>query len=101
MILQIMNQKEWIDDQLEILNHEFKNNPITITQKEEVLIWLDQTDLIQILTENFDCEAELSSTIDFTNADFAANTSLALPIYPELSDEQITFVVECIKQFLA
>jgi len=71
MILQIMNQKEWINDQLEILNEEYKIRPISITQKEEILIWIDETDLIQVLTENFDYEAELSETIDFTNEEFA------------------------------
>lgn len=36
---------------------------------------------------------------DFPNAEFAADTSIALPIYPELSEEQITFVVDKIKEF--
>ncbi len=35
----------------------------------------------------------------FANADFAAEHSLALPIYPELSKEQIEYVVEKIKEF--
>jgi len=33
-------------------------------------------------------------------ADFAAEHSLALPIYPELSNEQIEYVVEKIKEFI-
>jgi dTDP-4-amino-4,6-dideoxygalactose transaminase len=36
---------------------------------------------------------------DFPVSEFAANTSIALPIYPELSDEQIMFVVETFKKF--
>ena len=36
---------------------------------------------------------------DFPASEFAANTSIALPIYPELSDEQIMFVVETFKEF--
>lgn len=36
---------------------------------------------------------------DFPNAEFAADTSIALPIYPELSEDQIKFVVEKIKEF--
>lgn len=36
---------------------------------------------------------------DFPIANFAAETSLALPIYPELTSEQIYYVVECINEF--
>jgi len=42
----------------------------------------------------------LNPKISFTNADYAANHSMALPIYPELSEEQIKYVVEKIKEFL-
>jgi dTDP-4-amino-4,6-dideoxygalactose transaminase len=38
---------------------------------------------------------------DFPNSNFAAEHSLALPIYPELSAEQLKFVVDSISQFLA
>ncbi|MFH0734323.1 MAG: DegT/DnrJ/EryC1/StrS family aminotransferase [bacterium] len=38
--------------------------------------------------------------IDFVNAEKFAATSLALPIYPELSDQQINYVVESIKEFI-
>jgi dTDP-4-amino-4,6-dideoxygalactose transaminase len=37
---------------------------------------------------------------DFPNSDFAADHSLAIPIYPELSSDQIHFVVETIKDFV-
>jgi dTDP-4-amino-4,6-dideoxygalactose transaminase len=37
---------------------------------------------------------------DFPVAEFAANTSIALPIYPELSRDQIEFVVSKIKEFI-
>lgn len=37
---------------------------------------------------------------DFPNAEAASNTSIALPIYPELSEEQIKFVVDKIAEFL-
>lgn len=36
---------------------------------------------------------------DFPVSEFCAETSLALPIYPELTDEQIEFTVKTIKQF--
>jgi dTDP-4-amino-4,6-dideoxygalactose transaminase len=37
---------------------------------------------------------------DFPLAEHAANTSIALPIYPELSIEQLTYVVNTIKEFI-
>ena len=36
---------------------------------------------------------------DFPESESAAKETLALPIYPELSDEQAQYVVDCIKQF--
>lgn len=36
---------------------------------------------------------------DFPVSEFSANTSIALPIYPELSDEQLQYVVSVIKKF--
>ena len=38
---------------------------------------------------------------DFPHSERAANETLALPIYPELSDEQARHVVDCIARFLA
>lgn len=36
---------------------------------------------------------------DFPISEFSANTSLAIPIYPELTDEQIKYVVQTINEF--
>jgi len=48
-----------------------------------------------------ECFAEVESSKDvYPVADEAASTSLALPIYPELTTEQITFVVEKIAEFM-
>jgi dTDP-4-amino-4,6-dideoxygalactose transaminase len=41
-----------------------------------------------------------NSTEGFEHSDFAAENSLALPIYPELTNEQISYVVNTIKNFL-
>lgn len=37
---------------------------------------------------------------NFENSERAANETIALPIYPELSEEQIRFVVDSIKEFI-
>jgi dTDP-4-amino-4,6-dideoxygalactose transaminase len=37
---------------------------------------------------------------DFPVSEFCADSSIALPIYPELSEEQIRYVVTCFKEFL-
>ncbi len=37
---------------------------------------------------------------DFPVAEMAANTSIALPIYPELTEEQLTYVVDKIQEFV-
>jgi len=37
----------------------------------------------------------------FPESEAAANETLALPVHPELSDEQAHFVVECIREFFA
>jgi dTDP-4-amino-4,6-dideoxygalactose transaminase len=36
---------------------------------------------------------------DFPISEFSANTSIALPIYPELRDDQINFIVETFKKY--
>ncbi|BDQ03212.1 DegT/DnrJ/EryC1/StrS family aminotransferase [Ignavibacterium sp.] len=36
---------------------------------------------------------------DFPVSEFSANTSIALPIYPELTDDQLQYVVSTIKKF--
>jgi len=36
---------------------------------------------------------------DFPESEYAAEHTLALPIYPELSDDQIEYVVTIIKEF--
>lgn len=36
---------------------------------------------------------------NYTHSNFAAEHSLALPVYPELTNEQINYVVNCIEEF--
>ena len=49
-----------------------------------------------------ECFAYLNcSDSDYPHSNFASEHSLALPIYPELSAEQITYVVECVSDFVS
>ena len=48
-----------------------------------------------------ECFADLkNSDKEFPNSNMAAETSLALPIYPELTDEQIKYIVDTIAEFI-
>jgi len=50
-----------------------------------------------------ECFADLKSRFektDFSVSEYAANHSIALPIYPELSNEQIEYTVRCIAEFI-
>lgn len=48
-----------------------------------------------------ECFADLNYKLgDFPNSEEAANTSIALPIFPELTTEQLKYVVDKIKEFL-
>lgn len=48
-----------------------------------------------------ECFSDVESSKDnYPIADFAADTSIALPVYPELTSEQLEFVVDTIKSFL-
>ena len=49
-----------------------------------------------------DCFRELGyGEGDFPESERAARESLALPIYPELTDEQIGYVAEHVRKFLS
>ncbi len=48
-----------------------------------------------------ECFANLNYNVgDFPESEKASNTSLAIPIYPELTKEQQDYVVQKIKEFI-
>jgi len=72
MKLELVNEDEWIEEQTNILKEEFEKHPNNnLKTKKDVEKWLDDTDLIQVLTESFDYDAILSERIDFTNEEFS------------------------------
>ncbi len=86
--------------------HIYNQYVIRVNKRDELKAFLKEND---IATEIYypvpfhkqECFNGLeSSKDDYPVADFAAAHSLALPVYPELSGEQIEYVVEKIKEFL-
>ena len=72
MKLELVNEDEWIEEQTNILKDEFEKYPNNnLKTEEDVEKWLDDTDLIQVLTESFDYDTVLSEHIDFTNEEFS------------------------------
>lgn len=72
MKLELVNEEEWIEEQINILKIEFESySNIHIKTKEDIETWLDDSDLIQVLTENFDYDTIISERIDFTNEEFS------------------------------
>ena len=89
-----------------VLNYHIYNQYIIRVEKRD--------DLREFLTKNEiateiyypvpfhlqECFANLNGKKgDFPNSEFAADTSIALPIYPELSDDQIKYVVSKTAEF--
>ncbi len=89
-----------------VLNYHIYNQYIIRVEKRD--------DLREFLTKNEvateiyypvpfhlqECFANLNGKKgDFLNSEFAADTSIALPIYPELSDDQIKYVVSKTAEF--
>ena len=91
----------------EVKNYHIFNQYIIRTEKRDEL--RDFLTKNEVYTEIYypvpfhvqECFADLGyKKGDFPEAEFSADYSIALPIYPELSNEQIAFVVEKIKEFI-
>jgi dTDP-4-amino-4,6-dideoxygalactose transaminase len=91
----------------ELKNYEIYNQYIIrVEKRDELRAFLLENEIVAeiyypVAFHNQECFKNLPSTNDsYPNSDFATEYSLALPIYPELSDEQIEYVVEKIKEFI-
>ncbi len=86
--------------------HIYNQYIIRVEKRDELRSFLSENG---IMTEIYypvpfhkqECFQDLESSKDkYPHSDFAADYSLALPIYPELTTEQINYVVEKIIEFL-
>lgn len=71
MKLEIQNKNKWIDQQISILILYWYKTQNIFKTYDEIEDWLDKTDLIQVLTENFDYDAELVNFYNFSNDEFS------------------------------
>jgi dTDP-4-amino-4,6-dideoxygalactose transaminase len=87
--------------------HIYNQYVIRVENRDELLAHLRENEIgceiyYPVPFHKQECFQDLPSSKDkYPNADFAAEHSIALPIYPELSTEQIKFVVEKIIDFLS
>lgn len=88
--------------------HIYNQYVIRVSKRDELRKFLSEK---EIATEIYypvpfhkqECFTNLKSRFEntsFVNSENAANQSIALPIYPELTDEQINFVVDSIKEYI-
>lgn len=86
--------------------HIFNQYIIRVEMRDELRKFLSENDIgneiyYPVPFHLQECFADLGySKGDFPVAEFAADTSIALPIYPELSKDQISFVVSKVKEFI-
>jgi dTDP-4-amino-4,6-dideoxygalactose transaminase len=92
--------------------HIYNQYVIRVEKRDELMAFLKENDIgceiyYPVPFHKQECFQELmadkSSNMkmdDYPVSDFCADTSIALPIYPDLEDEQIEFVVSKIKEFL-
>ncbi len=86
--------------------HIYNQYVIRVENRDELLAHLREQSIgceiyYPVSFHQQECFQDLPSSKDeYPNADFAASHSIALPIYPELANEQIEFVVKTIKEKL-
>ncbi|GAB6283144.1 MAG: DegT/DnrJ/EryC1/StrS family aminotransferase [Ignavibacterium sp.] len=86
--------------------HIFNQYIIQVEKRDELRNYLSQKDIgteiyYPVPFHRQECFRNLNyNNNDFPNSNFAAEHSLALPIFPELTNEQIEFVVNNINEFI-
>ena len=86
-------------------HHIFNQYVIRSKQRDDLKSWLESKGIgtavyYPIPFHQQECFSDLGYSIgDFPNAERAANEVLALPIYPELANKQIEYVVQSIADF--
>ena len=75
MILEIIDDDEWLEEQVNILKAEYDSQNIKLETNEQIVNWLDDTDLIQVLTENFDYDLVVIDKKDFSNEEFSKQST--------------------------
>lgn len=87
--------------------HIYNQYVIRVEKRDELLDYLKKKEIgcevyYPVPFHRQECFADLKNDDkDFPNANFSAEHSLALPIYPELTDSQIKYVVETIAEFIS
>jgi len=95
------------ENEKSLINHHIYNQyVIRVEQRDELRKHLTENEIdteiyYPVPFHRQECFAYLNCRDeDYTNSNFAAEKSIALPIYPELTEQQIEFVVCKIKEFI-
>ncbi|MEN8192418.1 MAG: DegT/DnrJ/EryC1/StrS family aminotransferase [Bacteroidota bacterium] len=86
--------------------HIYNQYVIRVENRDELMAYLKKNEIgceiyYPVPFHDQECFKDLPSSKDsYPHSDFAAKHSLALPIYPELTTEQIEYVVEKVVEFI-
>jgi dTDP-4-amino-4,6-dideoxygalactose transaminase len=91
-------QPEWSDS----IYHLFV---ITVTERDELMKYLNQNNIWPALHYPVPCHLQKAykdleyKPGDFPNAEYLAAHCLSLPMYAELTENEVTFVIECLNKY--